>query len=409
MFIILNLSGCSNQVETNENVEADFQEQVKKMHYPGYFQKEVPLSPYEPLEGAYLGAYVLGNPQIEFDITQFETAVDKRVAVAIRHYQLGDPFPDQWLLQCLAEKKAPHIVITPEHFNQPYDKAILEATALKFKNTYGVPVFIEFYPGPKEYGDPAQYIAYFQLAKEIFSYHAPNVAFVWSMDMEDVYDAMVYYPGDDYVDWVGMRMYIPIHKDNARYKVDVNQYLDYFYTMYQDKKPMMISKLAISHYSKKGHTFYVDEAISMIDYLYTQLPVYYPRIKGVHYIDIDNIKMAPDGTGSDNFSVSTEPKITKAYKKAISDPYYLQDVDQIEHNHAYEWMKMRTPLYERNGQRYILEAMLLHDWDIEDLGPFLKDKVIIGGGEYYNLDLVTKRLGYRYTLDGGILRVYQKN
>ena len=411
MCIIYGISGCrpSDVDEISESISVDMQHQIKKMPYAGYFQKEIELSPYEPLHGAYLGAYVLANPQIEFDITQFEDAVGKEMAVAVRHYQLGDPFPDKWLLECLAQKKAPHIVITPQSLTRPYEKAALEETALKFKDTYGIPVFIEFYPSPKEFGDPGQYISYFQLAREIFAHHAPNAVFVWGIDMEDVYDSMVYYPGDDYVDWVGLRMYFPIYKDHEPYEVDIDKYLTYFYNMYQDKKPMMISKLAISHYSKKGHAFYVEEAITIMNHLYTQLPVHYPRIKAINYIDIDNTKVAPGDTGSDNFSVSTEPKITRAYKDAIGDSYYLQNVEQSGTSNAYEWMKMRTPIYEWQNKLYVAEETLLYDWGMTGIGHLAKAKVIIGGSEYYSLDLLVKKMNYRYTLNQDILRVYQSS
>jgi len=409
--IICILTGCkssdsSGLSKDEESINVDLQYNIKKMPYIGYLQKKITLSPYEPLHGAYLGAYVLANPEIEFDITRFEDMVGRQMAIAVRHYQLGDPFPDKWLLECLARRKAPHIVITPDSL-MLYDLEILETTAVRFKNTYGIPVFIEFYPNPKEFGDPTEYIAYFQKAKKIFAHHAPNTVFVWSIDMEDVYDSMIYYPGDDYVDWIGLRMYFPIYKNDEKYQVKVDEYLDYFYNIYQDKKPMMISKLAISHYSKKGHTFYINEAVDMISHLYSRLPTHYPRIKGINYIDIDNIKIAPSNTGNDNFSVSTEPKITKAYQDAISNSYFLEDVEQSKQEDGYEWMKMRTPIYEWDNHLYVSEEMIVYDWGITNIDHLSKAKVNIGGSEYYNLDSLVKKMNYRYILNKDVLRIYQ--
>ena len=410
------LCGCTISKDPNqepeeikqESIGVSQQDKIIKTPYRGFFQKEMELSAYEPVKGAYLGAYVLANPEIEFDITRFEEAVNKDVALALRHYQIGDPFPDKWLLQCLARKKAPHIVITPADAKSPYDLEVLEETALKLKNPYGIPVFIEFYPNAKGFGDPQEYISYFQQAKEVFADHVPNSVFVWSMDMDDIYDSMVYYPGDDYVDWVGISMYFPIYKDKERFHVDIGETLDYFYHMYQGKKPMMISKLAISHYSNKDHTFYLEEAGEIMEQIYKVIPTQYPRIKGINYIDINNINMAPNNKGNDNFRVSTEPKITKIYKDAIRDPYYLQTVGDSQAGPATQWLKMQTPFYDWNNHLYVLEETIVYDWEIDLTKEMKEAKKIISGSGYYDLDKLVELMGYRYTVKDNIVRIDQK-
>ncbi len=410
------LCGCSSNNILNKDisnvkdgdVEVSLRHEIIKTSYDGYFQKEIEASKYEPVKGAYLGAYVLANPEIEFDISKFEDAVGKNVAIGIRHYQLGDPFPDKWLLECLAKKKAPHIVVTPKTMASPYDKEALEATALKFKNTYGIPAFIEFYPGPKEFGNPGEYISYFRLAKEIFAQYAPNVAFVWSMDMEDIYDSMIYYPGDDYVDWIGISMYFPIYKNHIKYNADIGEKLDYFYNIYQDKKPMMISKLAVSHYSKEDHTFYINEARDIINHIYANIPARYPRIKAINYIDLDNIKIAPNDTGYDNFMVSTEPKITNMYKEAIKNPHYIDNVEDTKAREVTYWSKMKTPIYERDNNLYVLEETITYDWGIDITGKMKESKVIIGGSEYYKLDQIAKAAGYKINIGKDSVRIYKE-
>lgn len=405
------LCGCGSSElkdkDEKKHIGVALQHKIIKTPYTGYFQKQVELSPYEPIDGAYLGAYVLANPELEFDITKFEEAIDKEVAIGIRHYQIGDPFPNQWLLECLANKKAPYIVIMPQNINLPYDKDVLVEMAEQFKNTYGIPVFVEFYPGAKKFGDPTKYIAYFQLAKEIFAHYAPNVVMVWSMDMEDVYDSMIYYPGDDYVDWIGINMYFPIYKNDEKFSANIEQNLDYFYDIYQGKKPMMISKLAISHYSKKDHTFYIDEAKEIISYIYSQIPIRYPRIKGINYIDIDNIKTAPNRIGKDNFMVSNEPKITEIYKRAIKNPYYLSNVKETQKQEVYQWTKMRTPIFEFDNKLHVLEETILYDWEVDIIDAMKESKVIIGGSQYYNLDQVLNAMDYKYTLNKDIIRIYK--
>lgn len=409
LFIIQILCACtSRQVEDykqDENIETNLQDTVVRTAYTGYIYKEMELSPYEPVEGAYLGAHVLANPEIEFDIMQFERAIDKDVAMTLRHYQMGDPLPKEWLLRCLAQKKVPYMVITPESAQLPYKEDVLEEVAKSFEDTYGIPMFVEFYPNPKDFGDPAQYISYFQIAKEIFKKHAPNVAFVWGVDMEDAYDSMIYYPGDDYVDWVGISMYFPIYKENQKYQVNIHDKLSYFYDLYQDKKPIIISKLAVSHYSNYDHRFYVNEAEEIINQIYAQLPTRYPRIKAVNYIDIDNIKMAPDNKGQDNFRISTEPKITKIYQEAIKSQYYLQNIEETADVTTKQWVKMRLPIYQWNNGLYLLEETIKYDWGIEDTQKLETCKVVIGGSQYYSLDKLMKKLNGKYNLSKDIVKI----
>lgn len=411
LFIIQILCGCRlDELSSNDehiSTQVNAQHKITRTSYTGYFQKETELSMYEPIRGAYLGAYVLANPGIKFDITKFEEAIGKDVAVALRYYQIGDPFPDKWLLECLANRKAPHIVITPNNMKSPYNKETLVETAKKFENTYGIPVFIEFYPEAKGFGDPEPYIAYFQLAKEVFARYAPNTAFVWSMGMEDLYDSMIYYPGDDYVDWIGINMNFPIYKNKEKYSVDIKKTLDYFYNMYQDKKPLMISRLAVSHYSNQDHTFYIDEAEDVINQIYSEIPISYPRIKAINYIDMNHIKMASDGTGTDNFRVSTEPKVTQIYINAIKNPYYLQNVKEPEEQKAYQWVKMRTPIYKWKDGLYILEDTIVYDWNVDLTDQIKEVVVIIDGDKYYNLDQVAKVMNYKSALNKDVVRIYR--
>lgn len=408
LYIIFILSGCksNNMGVQDESLKVDLQYQIKKMPYKVYLEKEIELAPYEPVRGAYLGAYVLANPQVEFDIIKFEELVGKNMAVSLRHYQLGGSYPKEWMLHCLAQKKTPYIVVTPESLKNPYNKTILEELALQFKDTYEMPVFMEFYPNPKEFGSPKDYIDYFQLAKEIFAEHAPNIVFVWGIDMDDVYDSIIYYPGDFYVDWIGISMYFPIYRNDEKYNIDIDKRLGYFYNMYQDKKPLLISKLAVSHYSKKGHTFYIEEARDIINHIYSELPKNYPRIKMINYVDIDNIKIAPNDIGSDNFAISTEPKMTKIYRQAISNPYYLESMEAVEEKFTNHWVKLRTPIYEWNNNFYIPKEMVQYDWDIGIINQIKEFKQVIDGDEYYRLDDIAQKLNYKYILDKDILKIY---
>ena len=57
---------------------------------------------------------------------------------------------------------------------------------------------------------PAQFIASWRQIHTLFAQHAPHVAMVWSPSQNDAtnqfpYD--IYWPGPEYVDWVGLSVY----------------------------------------------------------------------------------------------------------------------------------------------------------------------------------------------------------
>ncbi|HWI64810.1 MAG TPA: glycosyl hydrolase, partial [Symbiobacteriaceae bacterium] len=77
---------------------------------------------------------------------------------------------------------------------------------------FGRPVFLRFASEMNGawtawHGDPALYRQKFALVARIMREEAPNVAMVWSPNYVGDGDYEPYYPGDEYVDWVGINGY----------------------------------------------------------------------------------------------------------------------------------------------------------------------------------------------------------
>ena len=120
---------------------------------------------------------------------------------------------------------------------------------------------------------------------------SPNQTSNWYIDIED------YYPGDEYVDWVGMSTYNNISsaasdgigsQSDAWYGRGVyeNQIerIRPIIEAYGDHKPIMISECGFCYQNTKG-TETVDHAVESLRYFYTYVNMVYPQVKAVFYFN----------------------------------------------------------------------------------------------------------------------------
>lgn len=147
-----------------------------------------------------------------------------------------------------------------------------------------------------------QYKAAYRYVADYFHNNNPNVAMVWSpsavsswgMDVND------FYPGDEYVDWVGVSFYMTKYfignpnvpdYEQAYFKTGI--YCDPVLLIgeiiekYGDRKPIMLSESGVGHwvgssYITENTTAWADR--KMQEYLY-YLPMIYPQIKFIAYFD----------------------------------------------------------------------------------------------------------------------------
>ncbi len=150
--------------------------------------------------------------------------------------------------------------------------------------------------------NPEEYKAAYRYVSDYFHRNNPNVAMVWSpgavsvwgMDMND------FYPGDEYVDWVGVSLYMtkyfignPNAPDYEQAYFKTGIYCDPVLLIneviekYGDRKPVMLSESGVSHHTSSSYltentTDWADR--KMQEYLY-YLPMMYPQIKFIAYFD----------------------------------------------------------------------------------------------------------------------------
>jgi hypothetical protein len=94
----------------------------------------------------------------------------------------------------------------------------------------------------------------FRLVTKVMREEAPNVAMVWTPFAEPTRTIASFYPGDDFVDWVGVNVY-SVYVNNGdplrpAWQRDPLDFLRYIYTTYASRKPVHISEFAATLHCK---------------------------------------------------------------------------------------------------------------------------------------------------------------
>ncbi|AMJ39775.1 glycosyl hydrolase [Anaerotignum propionicum] len=180
-------------------------------------------------------------------------------------------------------------------------------------------------------GDSSLYKqAYIKIAN-IARQTAPNVALVfspndvsnWNVDIAD------YYPGDNYVDWVGVSLYTNKYRNpqnplvgkdfeemyygNGAYANPLTR-LKNIVDRYGSKKPIIITECGIG-YGINGKSLDLNSfAKERIQMLYTYANMLYPQVKGIIYFDVD--------LGSSNkylYSLSNNKQMMNQYQASVEN------------------------------------------------------------------------------------------
>lgn len=172
----------------------------------------------------------------------------------------------------------------------------------------------------------------------------PNVATAWSVAHTSTwksdafpYTADDFYPGDEYVDWVGVNCYTNKYFDGqvwegeskfnevcfkTGYSADPVLMVKDIIDTYGDRKPIMISECG-SAYQTTGSVNDVDGAWAAehVKDIYTYLPMVYPQVKLIAYFNkkIDHEKNYYNLTGSS--------ELQKAYSEAAASPWFIHGAD----------------------------------------------------------------------------------
>ena len=300
---------------------------------------------HEPVYGCYFGAFVERDDKISYnrssDATPLSRAsgfmelIGKKPATFFDYCVYGKNYPNRWVDSLVNDGVAPHLAYEP---HSSLDSIAEDDYIINFAKAAGqtrAPVFIRFAgemngDWTRYHENPALYRRKFQLIHDIFEKYAPNAAMIWCVNHIPEKNIELYYPGDKYVDWVGINFYSVVFYDNNRNRpADQDNpavFLKYVYKKYAKRKPIAICEYGASHMASLDGVNRPELAIEKISQMYASLPRLYPRVKMINIFDMNNLKHAMPSRQLNNYSITEDDSILDAFRRATAPDYFLTDV-----------------------------------------------------------------------------------
>lgn len=372
--------GCSQTTSTS-SLKAAATDSAKQL--PLYYYKTLPKGDFEPESGCMTGAVIFKDKFIHGDMEKFEELTGKSHDIYGYEMKPSYPFPMDWMLNCLKSNKLPLVTLYPQNKDLPYDISAIE-TAAKTLNTYSIPMLLQFYPNPSSYGDSEKYSAFFTEAREIFKKNAPNVSFVWSVSPGMSDQGAAYYPGEEYVDWIGLSYYL--NSDSTKEASLLP--LEPWYYEWQSQKPLIVFA-AISHYSTKSTVYTEQESADSLLALYSAL-TQYPRIKAVVYQNENPSLGVPLKAPRENYLITENSKMLTAYKNSVRDSHFSPITFSENNFSKNNFSKNNLELLQKspfdaislNGRIYIPLNMVKYELEKN----IIAESRFIDGNEYVSQD-----------------------
>jgi len=268
-----------------------------------------------PVDGAYLGAFVaphssLAQSQHDIrlelsEIGNFDGAFGRPLGLVHVFQNWADPVKNSVLAAFASTGATPVIdwscTSDASVISGSQDALITSyATALK---SYGRPVFLRWFWEMNLTNEPrvsgclgslgsTGYVQAWQHIWTIFhQVGATNVAFFWCPSIQGTNFAAPFYPGDQYVDWIGFDGYDRNQDPNML----TTEFLPFYQHWLPNQKPMMIGETGAT----------IDQA-AYLSRVAAALPVTFPDIKALLYYDSASssdwtLVNAPGNLGLDQF------------------------------------------------------------------------------------------------------------
>ncbi|WP_227872251.1 glycoside hydrolase family 26 protein [Paenibacillus albus] len=300
---------------------------------------------FEPKNGAYIGAYAERDPAVHnaatskpFYTEKFPELTGKKHAAYLFYFTYGQPLSTikSHLDHARDAGTAIELGVQPlKGLSEVQDNEYLHQLARDIEAS-GVKVFLRFANEMNGdwvpwHADPKAYIEKFRLVAKVFHQEAPNnVAMVWAPDRQPEYSIESYYPGDDAVDWVGVSLYSIFNPtlDPLKQGEDRSSHLekfDFIYKTYSARKPVFISEGGVAYMYPEKQQDKTSWAIYKMKEFYSTLPMLYPKVKAAFWFDSNHDQTAAS-TRMKYYMLSANEKLLNAYKKSVSNPFYLSTV-----------------------------------------------------------------------------------
>ncbi|MBV6458878.1 MAG: hypothetical protein HONBIEJF_02017 [Fimbriimonadaceae bacterium] len=298
---------------------------------------------FEPPYGCYLGAYIDLDPALKQTYhdqndkyrripAEFESKVGRKHANYFFYLGYGRPVPMDWLKKLAGWGYDVHIALEPnDGLDAVKDDAFLNQFG-KDLAASGARVFLRFAsemngPWVKYNGNPPLYVEKWRLLTTVIRRHAKNVAMLWCPYTTPRSTILPYYPGDEWVDWVGINLYNVTYYSMKWYQPGYDDHpidlLTWIYRRYAERKPIMICEYGAANYSALEDANVVPFAVECIRTLYSALPAKFPRVKCITYFNTNNLQLKH--RRNNDYTVTKGDAVNEAYREAVADPYFIAE------------------------------------------------------------------------------------
>ncbi|HEY3366038.1 MAG TPA: stalk domain-containing protein [Symbiobacteriaceae bacterium] len=298
------------------------------------------LAKNEPAFGTLLGATIDKDPAVAGDLSRVPAVYGKPYALVLDYAEWGSYPIVTTTRAAKAAGAALQVAWNPsEGLDAVQDNSYVRNFAQQLQ-AYGLPVYLRF-GGEMNgswvawYGDPAKFRAKFALIARIMRQEAPNVAMVWSPNYVGDGPMDDYFPGDEWVDWVGINLYHESYflGDPGTRQLDADIFyqgmrsnpldkVKAIYGRYAARKPIMISETGFGWATRKTYKEEIPWAVGALERFYGYAPLLYPRLKAVSYFNVD-VMSNPGVPTSSHYVLSGKPAMTQAYRQATAGAWYL--------------------------------------------------------------------------------------
>jgi|GEM_PF-5024293 len=291
---------------------------------------------FEPRNGIYYGSTnpykigpLTGNP---VTAANKKTPSGALVYVQFKKEKVSD---FNWLFEELQEKT--DIIELAWNLDQKYislktaanETTIIEETA-EYLAELGSPILLRVAAEMNVWNPPANaddFKKFFIAVADVMHKKAPNVAMLFSPNEGSAAGVTImdYYPGDKYVDWVGISHYYQYYfkgnKDTSEFDRTVYKIGEYanplrkaeeIVKLFGGKKPIMFSEYGVANYYNDLKESTVDWASLRLKQLQYYIPMFYPEIKAMFYFD----SAMPE---PQNYALHNSPNMNELYNKLMRE------------------------------------------------------------------------------------------
>lgn len=201
-----------------------------------------------------------------------------------------------------------------------------------------VPVYVRFGAEMNVWtaqADPSEFISAFQTVSGAVKQNCSNAAMVWSVGFASTWGTNMddYYPGDEYVDWVGVSLYLQKYFLGQTWSEaesfnelvffagrGANPILAMKEVMdnYGWRKPIMIAESGASHEIRTLGENATDWASVRLRQMLYNVPMVYPQVKMTAYFD----KVMTNEYN--NYALESNGMLQQEYVAAVRDEIFLQ-------------------------------------------------------------------------------------